>query len=117
MKKLLLIPLLALMLPTMAQLQTEQRVVIEAFNPGEAEAIIRSGSSYSAEVTLLPSDIPLRRTLRVVGGCILPGKFSPRGEEFFRQQEYLIDDNLDNQNRKLDSNSLYFNGNIAVFLL
>ena len=45
----------------------------------------------------------------------MPGKFAPRGEEFFRQQEYLMDENLDSVHTCKDRYSLYFKGNNDPF--
>ena len=58
---------------------------------------------------------PAKRFLRVIGGVNMPRPFRARGEEYFRQAEFLIDDNLDSLVHKKDHYSLYFKGNDEAF--
>ncbi len=98
-----------------AQMQTEQRTILYPSEKEQKLVEIEPGSSFVQDVTFDNKEYPVRRTLRVVGGVKMPGKFSPRGEEFFRQQEYLIDDNLDSLNVYKDHYSLYFKGDNDPF--
>lgn len=94
----------------MSQLQTEQRIVL--YPPeGEHQSVqINPNESFEQEVTFVNKEYPVKRFLRVVGGVKMPGKFADRGEHYFREQEYYIDDNLDSINIHKDKYSLYFKG-------
>lgn len=97
-------------LSTHAQLQKEQRTIVYPAEGEQGLMQIDPGKSFEQEISFEDNDYPVRRVLRVVGGIKLPGKFASRGEEFFRQQEYLIDDNLDSINTYKGPYSLYFKG-------
>ncbi len=94
-----------------AQLQTEQRIILYPLAGEQGFMQIEPGKSVERDVAFEEPGYPVKRILRVVGGVKMPGKFSSRGEEYFRQQEYLIDDNLDSLNTYRDPYSLYFKGN------
>lgn len=98
-----------------AQLQKETRTVLYPLEGEQGLVLIEPGDNFEQEVEFEKYEYPTRRILRVVGGVKLPGKFAPRGEEFFRQQEYLIDDNLDSENKLNDEFSLYFKGDNNPF--
>jgi hypothetical protein len=93
-----------------AQLQEERRTELYPSEKEQGVVQIDPGKSFEQEVSFENHEWPVRRVLRVVGGVKLPGKFAPRGEEFFRQQESLIDENLDSVNTYRDLYSLYFKG-------
>ena len=73
------------------------------------------GHSVSRTVNFKLMDMPAKRYLRVIGGVNMPRPFRARGEEFFRQAEFLIDDNLDSLVHKKDHYALYFKGNDEAF--
>lgn len=73
------------------------------------------GHSVIRTVNFKLNDMPAKRYLRVIGGVNMPRPFHERGEELFRQAEFLIDDNLDAQIRQKDLYSLYFKGNDEAF--
>ncbi len=98
-----------------AQLQKEKRTILYPDQGEQRPLQITPGKSFEQEVSFENNDYPVRRILRVVGGVKLPGKFASRGEEFFRQQEYLIDENLDSINTYKDHYSLYFKGSNNSF--
>jgi len=54
---------------------------------------------------------PVRQSIRVKGFCILPGPFSHRGEEAFRNFAFHIDDYLDSLITYRERYSLVFMGN------
>ena len=91
-----------------AQLQEERMQVI--FKTENHPALIQPGQTVAHTVTFDEKDVPVRRFLRVKGGVQMPGIFAPRGEGFFRQQEYLLDDCLDSVNTFRDQHALYFKG-------
>ena len=68
------------------------------------------GHSIHRQVNFKLTDVPAKRYLRVIGGVHMPRPFTQRGEEMFRQAEFLIDDNLDSLVHKKDHYSLYFKG-------
>ena len=95
--------------PAFAQLQEEGVRILyqttDLFQPGQSvEQTVTFDNKYQ-----------VRRFLRVIGGVQMPGQFEPRGEEFFRQAEYLIDDGLDSMNTFRDRYSLYFKGDNEPF--
>ncbi|GHT54803.1 hypothetical protein AGMMS49982_20080 [Bacteroidia bacterium] len=106
---------LSSILPVQAQLQEEYRTVLYPSEGEQGFVKIEPGNFIEQEVTFAHKDYPVRRTLRVVGGIKMPGKFAPRGEEYFRQQEYLIDENLDSLNVYKDDYALFFQGNNEPF--
>lgn len=114
-KKLFFIILLLMCNSVFAQLQTEKQQVIYSISKDDKPVVIKPDHSFEQTVTFDKKDYPVRRYLRVVGGIQMHGKFAPRGEEFFRQAEYLIDDNLDSLNTYRDKHSLYFKGNNDPF--
>lgn len=97
------------------QLQKEQRTILYPAEGEQGLIQIDPGKSFEQEISFEANNYPVRRILRVVGGVKMPGKFTPRGEEFFRQQEYLMDENLDSVNTHKDRYSLYFKGNNDPF--
>ena len=107
--------LFSVILSVHAQLQKEQRTILYPAGGEQGLVQIDPGKSFEQEVVFENHDYPVRRILRVVGGVKMPGKFAPRGEEFFRQQEYLIDENLDSIHTYKDRYSLYFKGDDDPF--
>lgn len=107
--------LFSVILSLHAQLQKEQRTILYPAVGEQGLIQIAPGKSFEQKISFKENDGSVRRILRVVGGVKMPGKFAPRGEEFFRQQEYLIDDNLDSINTYKDPYSLYFKGNNTSF--
>lgn len=99
----------------MLKFKKEQRTVLYPLETKHGIVQIEPGEHFEQEISFNNYNYPVRRILRVVGGIKLPGKFAPRGEEFFRQQEYLIDDNLDSINTYNDSYSIYFKGENNTF--
>lgn len=100
--------------PVYAQLQQQTRQVL--FTPADNRPyIIQPGNSLELDISLDPKPYPVRRSLRVVGGGKMPGRFAARGEELFRQSEFLIDDHLDSVNVFQDRYSLYFEGHNDPF--
>ena len=78
------------------------------------------GDHIDTAVAFKDRGFPTRKFLRVVGGTVIPGPYPKgalenRGEENFRQFEYLIDDSLDEVNVDSDRYSLYFRGNHEEF--
>ncbi len=111
MRKIALLLLLSWVFATaQAQLQTEQRTIIWPEQSEQGDMSIEPGTSFVQRVGFTPRDYPVRRTLRIVGGGVMPGSFAARGETFFREQEYFIDDNLDSLDVFRDLHSLYFHG-------
>lgn len=107
--------LFSVILSLNAQLQKEQRRILYPVEGEQGIIQIEPGESFEQEISFENHDFPVRRILRVVGGVKMPGKFAPRGEEFFRQQEYLMDENLDSVHTCKDRYSLYFKGNNDPF--
>lgn len=66
--------------------------------------------SISFDAKFTQTHYPTRKQVRVVGGVKMPSPYTNRGEEMFRQSEFLIDDNLDSLNVDKDRYSLYFKG-------
>ena len=109
--------LLLAMLPLLALATSwnETRTVIYPSGMDCQLAPLFPGHSVSRNVNFKLTDSPAKRYLRVIGGVNMPGHFQARGEEFFRQAEFLIDDNLDSLIHKKDHYSLYFKGNDEAF--
>lgn len=93
-----------------AQIQNPTQTILFMSSDVKGEVLEPGGAALQIPVTV-SNQIHAKYTLRVVGGGVMPGRFAPRGEEFFRQQEGLIDDNLDSINVYNDIYSLYFQGN------
>jgi len=96
-----------------AQLQEESLKTV--FKMEQRPLLVQPGQTIEHTVAFDAGDEPVRRFLRVIGGVQMPGKFAPRGEEFFRQAEYLLDDCLDSLNTFRDKHSLYFKGENELF--
>lgn len=97
-----------------AQVQQTRRTVL--FSAADSQQVVlQPGMAFEQDVLLPATEVPQKRTLRVVGGGLMPGPFAPRGEEFFRQQESLIEDNLDSVNIHKDKYALYFKGDNDAF--
>jgi hypothetical protein len=88
----------------------------------EQRTVLFQSENPKKPLTLAPGDhldvtsvfnaaMPTHKYLRVIGGTAMPGRFKERGEEMFRQFEYLIDDSLDTVNVDSDACSLYLKGN------
>lgn len=114
-RRFILFILFSVVLSVQAQLQRVQRTILYPAEREQGLLQIDPGKSFQQEIYFEDNDYPVRRILRIVGGVKMPGKFAPRGEEFFRQQEYLIDDNLDSIHTYKDRYSLYFKGNNDPF--
>lgn len=93
---------------TRAQLQEENRKVLFSISAEEAPYQIDPEKSFEQTVSFEKKNYPVRRSLRVVGGTKMPGKFKARGETLFREAEYLIDDHLDSLVTYKDKYALYF---------
>ena len=111
--KLFFILFLLATVPVIAQLQEENIQLL--YQADEQSLLIEPGRSFEQAITFAKKDYPVHRSLRVVGSVQMPGKFAPRGEEFFRQAEFLIDDCLDSLNTFRDKYSLYFKGSNDPF--
>ena len=89
----------------------EQRsVLFQSENPKKPLSLA-PGDNLDVTASFDAAAMPTRKYLRVIGGTVMPGRFKERGEELFRQFEYLIDDALDPVNVDSDKYSLYFKGN------
>lgn len=96
-------------LPVSAQYKELRQVVFHASEPGGTH-LLSPGEGVSQELSLPPSSIPMRNTLRVTGGILQPERYRKRGEELFRQAEFQLEDNLDSLIHWHDRRSLYFGG-------
>lgn len=96
-------------LPVSAQYKELRQVVFHASEPGGTH-LLSPGEGVSQELSLPPSSIPMRNTLRVTGGILQPERYRKRGEELFRQAEFQLEDNLDSLIHWHDRRSLYFCG-------
>jgi len=94
-----------------AQLQEEKREELFSVKTGESPYLIEPEHSFEQPVVFASEDFPVRRYLRVIGGIKMPEKFKARGETFFREAEFLIDDHLDSLTTHKDKYALYFTGN------
>lgn len=93
-----------------SQQQTESRIILYPHGTVGEQLVLQPGESIEREVDFTNHNTPQRRILRVVGGVQMPGKFATRGEEYFRQQEFFIDDNIDSLTVYKEESSLYFKG-------
>lgn len=96
-------------LPVSAQYKEFRQVVFHASEP-DGTHLLSPGEGVSQELSLPPSSIPMRNTLRVTGGILQPERYRKRGEELFRQAEFQLEDNLDSLIHWHDRRSLYFGG-------
>ncbi len=109
------LPLCVLGLAAMAENSVPARTVLfQPETPG-APLALPAGGHVDAVLPPCGGDGPVRRFLRVVGGVSMPGVFKARGEENFRDAEYLIDDRLDPERVDRDRYSLLFKGNNEEF--
>lgn len=109
MKKALLF--LALLLPATLRAQLQQHDRQTLFDtPDDRPLTLAPGESFSAEVRFGEERVPVRRSLRIVGGTRMPAPFEARGETRFRQWESRIDDLLDSVHVTTGPYSLYFEG-------
>lgn len=92
------------------QVQQENRRVLYSLPSPQKPLEIKPGESFTQTIRCDQLLTPKRRMLRVVGGVKMPAPFTARGEELFRQAEYLIDDNLDSLHRVSDKYALCFSG-------
>ncbi len=89
----------------------EQRTVLFQAENTKKPLTLAPGDHIDVAASFDAAALPTHKYLRVIGGTAMPGRFKARGEELFRQFEYLIDDSLDAVNVDKDKHSLYFKGN------
>jgi len=114
-----LVPLLVSLSAAPLSAEDYRTVIFPAGTPS-APLTLEPGGHLDTAATFVDQGMPTRKFLRVVGATVIPGKFPSgsienRGEENFRQFEYLIDDSLDVVNVAADRYALYFKGNHEEF--
>ncbi|MGL5317295.1 MAG: hypothetical protein ACRC9Q_01135 [Bacteroidales bacterium] len=99
--------LLLFSIPTKSEAQNDRIYDLKKF---ETPYKLLPDSSIACQFESSKTEIPVKRTLRVVGGVDQKGKFKDRGETLFRASEYLIDDYLNPSIKNSNEYSLFFEG-------
>lgn len=73
--------------------------------------VMKPGDSIQVVLKTCGLNYPTQKSLRIIGGVQMPGKWNERGEGNFTDWEYYIDDYLDSVNVKNDKYALLFRGN------
>ena len=77
---------------------------------GQSTVLLKPGETFRLTVDFPKRSIPTKKYVRVIGGVDMPAPFTARGEDLFREEEWLIEDNLDASVHCRDARTLYFKG-------